>query len=114
MLSKVAPYCLIMILLALSAVVYANDNNGCAIGVISRTYNRALTTLCKMRSCKSHHAQKPVQRGQDNINAVPAAPANTFENYIAPFIKTVAPHFYEKILKKDDVKLPVSLRTKEA
>lgn len=110
-------YYLITILLAISVAVYAGDQKGCPASVVSVTYCKAIATLCKLKTCKIHTGHKPAQKTHEkgsSLETTSPSPANTFETIIAPFIKTIAPHFYEQILKKDGNKMPEAMKLREA
>ena len=55
-----------------------------------------------------------MQEKSNMPGSVSPSPANTFETIIAPFIKTIAPHFYERIIKKEETKLPEAMKSREA
>jgi hypothetical protein len=115
--AKTLTFYLITMLLAISAVVYAGNPKECTASKISKTYCKTIATLCKLKTCKTHISHKPLQKMQEKSNpagSVSPSPANTFETIIAPFIKTIAPHFYEQILKKEETKLPEAMKSRAA
>jgi len=99
-----------------STIAYASNPKACPATTFSKGC-KAVATLCKLKTCKHSSASKPVNKAPgktSNSGSTNSSPADTYENYIAPFIKAIAPHFYDRILKKDDNKLPDNLKSKEA
>lgn len=97
-------YCLIVALLA-STLVYAGNGAGCPFNHLSNSCNNVNNSVCKSKTTRSHsgHKQKATTKTpHPTENRIPSA--DTFEKFIAPFIETVAPHFYDKIIKKEEKK----------
>lgn len=97
-------YCLIVALLA-STLVYAGNGTGCPFNHLSNICNKIDNSSCKAKTAKVHSSNKQkvtTKTTQPTDHKVPSA--DTFEKFIAPFIETVAPHFYDKIIKKEEKK----------
>jgi hypothetical protein len=60
--------------------------------------------LLRVKPLDLKAAERPPQSG---TSLKTPSPANTFETLITPFIKAVAPHFYDQIIKKQPKSSPV-------
>ncbi|WP_207421905.1 hypothetical protein [Desertivirga brevis] len=97
-------YCLLVTLLA-STLVYAGNGRECPFHHLSNLCNKVENSSCKSKTPKVPGGQKvkdTTKRQQPEEQKIPSA--DTFEKFIAPFIETVAPHFYDKIIKKEERK----------
>ncbi|WP_207533698.1 hypothetical protein [Desertivirga arenae] len=98
--ARLFSYCLLLTLLA-TTLAYAGNSDSCPFSPVNGTCNKVENST-KLKTTKAHSCPKlkdTSKPAHSEDHKIPSA--DTFEKFIAPFIETVAPHFYDKIIKKE-------------